>query len=629
VVAPAGASCVLHPQGDTTPGHSIATAVDADGVARFQAARAIQPGAVVALALDCTLPNGKSQTIPVDLRSQSTFAPRPFDAARAGLSVRPALTGDPLAYSVGQLIQRGYGLRPDPKANPAGYARWLVGVRAPYHRLRSINRGPEIHGPASLRRPHPSATITSTGTLVPWTGAVLSGSYQKNATAALTKSYLANEATFNVPPVTPGLYNTGTAWMSVWNGLDNNTLLQAIVWVQTTSTQAVYFIHRQSFAPHGSTAAQSDGADVTFTPSAGDSVYAEEWYCDASGNPNLSGGYACIHMRDDTQNLVWDCSQANSTECASYHLASSALTNGNLGQWAEFVIENDTGETVPNLNDWPPFATVTMSGSALVVQGSGAGSNLNTGNGTWVTANSDSSVRLAPDWTNSRSYVGISLSGTSSVVWADGPAKCQAGSFAPGGNVSCSRCAPGTFSVAGSSACSACSPGSYSAGGAAVCSACPAGSYASAFGAAVCPVCSAGSYSSTGAKSCSACPAGSLSLSGAKSCSRCGTLPVNLATTDKLVCSGQNSPGIACVAGSISFQSVGPAKCPPNSVAKSTSKNWSCSTPTLPTCSPTCTTSYTCVSAPPCTPKDAAAGKCTMPNPTCGHTGQKPCPPLQ
>ena len=42
--------------------------------------------------------------------------------------------------------------------------------------------------------------------------------------------------------------------------------------------------------------------------------------------------------------------------------------NGNLGQWAEFVIENDTGETVPNLNDWPPFATVTMSGSALVVR---------------------------------------------------------------------------------------------------------------------------------------------------------------------------------------------------------------------------------------------------------------------
>jgi hypothetical protein len=43
----------------------------------------------------------------------------------------------------------------------------------------------------------------------------------------------------------------------------------------------------------------------------------------------------------------------------------------------------------------------------------------------------------------------------------------------------------------------------------------------------------------------------------------------------------------------------------------------------------TCSSTFKCVSVPPCTLQEAAAGKCTMPNPTCGNVGQKPCPPKQ
>jgi hypothetical protein len=453
---------------------------------------------------------------------------------------------------------------------------------APYHFLRAVKPGYDTPGPVS-RLPHPSATITSTGTFQPWTGAVLRGSYQPNANAALTESYLANEAIFNVPPITRGLYGTGTAWMSIWNGLDNANLLQAEVWAKTNLAGTVYFIHRQDFSQHPSAGAESDnaGVSVSFTPKAGDAIFAEEWYCDATGNPNLAGGFACTHMQDDTQNLVWDCSQANNTTCASYKLTK---TNGNLGQLAEFVIENDTDETVPNLNDWPPFATVLMLGSALVIQGSGAGSNLSTNSGTWVTVQTDPSVQLATDWTNSKSYVGISLTSSTlgdGVLWADGPAQCKAGTFAPGGNVSCSQCPAGTFSAAGASACFP------------------------------------------------SCPAGSLPQSSAGVCLECGSLPANLAAADNLVCSGQNTPETVCVAGSISFQSIGPAKCPPNSVAQSTSKSWSCPKPLTPSCNVTCSSTFTCVSVPPCTLQEAAAGKCTMPDPTCGNPGQKPCPPKQ
>jgi len=629
VVAPAGESCALHPEGDTDPRHSIAIDVDADGVARFQAIRPTQPGSVGTLALDCTGPTGKARTYTVDLRSKLTFTPRPFDAVRAGLKVRPVLSGDPLSYSVGELIQQGYGLRPDPKANPAGYARWLSGVTTPYYRLRSVNPGAQP-SPSPSTQPPPSATITSTSTFQPWTGAILTGSYQENSTSALTKSYLANEAEFSVPAVTPGLYGTGTAWMSIWNGLDNSNLLQAEVWVMATATNAHYIIQRQSFAPHGHTGAQGDTAGVSFTPQAGDVIYAQEWYCDATGNPNLAGGYACTYMRDDTSHVVWDCSQANSTVCASYPLTSGDLTNGNLGQSAEFVIENDTLESGPNVTvfSWPPFDSVTMSGTALVVQGSGAGSTLNQNAGAWVTAISDPSVQLAPDWTNGPSYLNISLIGTDSVVWADGPAKCPGGTFAPGGDVSCSLCAAGSSSAAGAAACSLCPAGSSSAAGAPTCSPCLAGFHSSVTGAATCPPCPAGTYSSaTGAVACSACPAGFSSLGGATECLQCGVMP-NPATSDYLVCSGTNTATAICIAGTLSFEAVRPPTCPINSVAKATS-NWSCSTPTIPNCNVTCTASYMCTSVQPCTLKEAAAGKCTMPNPTCGHAGQKPCPPRQ
>jgi len=390
-----GTSCMLHPEGVTDPKQSIHVGVDEDGVARFEAARATSQSSIDKLTLDCTDSSGNGQSYSVDLRSDETFAPRPFDPSLTTLKLRPALTGDPQSFTVEELVSAGYGLRPDPKANPDGYARWLATATIPAHLLRST----PSRVPSTMHR---ASEINAGVHDVPnnyWTGPVLKGSYQKNATAALTYSYVMNEATFNVPNVTPGGLGTGTTTMTIWTGLDN--VFQAIVDVNATATAVSFGIHKQNFnpwIPEGP--AEGDEAGTRFTPKPGDSVFAQEWYCDATGHNDLAGGYACTYMVDLTQQVVWSCDQAQNSDCESYKLKPADLGNGKLGFQAEYIIEDDTGEVVKNSLEWPDFSPVTMRGSALVVKGSG-----HSGEGRAVTTTTDPYVTLLTDATASTPLV--------------------------------------------------------------------------------------------------------------------------------------------------------------------------------------------------------------------------------
>jgi hypothetical protein len=395
VSVPWGDTCLLHPEGDLDPKQSIPVAVDEDGVARFQAVRAASADAVERLALDCIDAGGNAQTYAVDLRSDETFAPRPFDPSRTTLTLRPALAGDPLRFTQEELIEAGYGLRPDPKGNPEGYARWLATAIVPAYKLHSVSS----RTLSSPRAAPPLNAGVHTSPSNYWTGPILNGSYKKNATAALTYSYLYNEATFNVPKVTPGGFGTGKTAMTIWTGLDN--VFQAIVDVQSTSTTASFGIHHQNFHPWIKEGpAEGDTAGTRFTPKPGDSILAEEWYCDAKGNLNLTGGYACTYMFDNTQGTLWECDQASSSDCESYKLEPADLGNGKLGFQAEFIIEDDTGEVVKNSEEWPEFSPVTMRGSAWVVQGSGV-----SGDGQAVTTTTDPNVTLLTDATASNPFV--------------------------------------------------------------------------------------------------------------------------------------------------------------------------------------------------------------------------------
>jgi hypothetical protein len=416
IAVPAESVCAIHPESDSDPTHAIHVRADADGVARFYALPPTRAGDAKTLVLDCTDPKGGAHTYAVDLQAAATFQARPFDASNANLEVRPPLMGDPLSYSIAQLIVMGYGLRPDPKSNPAGYAQWLQAASIPLYKVGSAPRvfKPRT-APPQKTLPQPFALPKNVGSspcaaigMNPfpcyWTGVQLSGSQDA------THNYLANLGVFNVPFLTPGGFGTSNALMSIWVGLDN--VLQPIV-AQSSSSAASYSI--QSQLP------PQQGSSPSVSPSPGDSVLAEVWYCDANGNPNLTGGYGCTHITDQAQGLVWDCTSANNSTCSSLPIPAGFAA----GKTAEYVVEDDTAQ-VGSTQAWPDFSTtpVQMIGTPLVVTGNGTGTNLNSTPG-WINIRDDPVVTLLADWppgpaSTGNSHVDVALSDVySGVNWTN------------------------------------------------------------------------------------------------------------------------------------------------------------------------------------------------------------------
>jgi len=409
---PAGNTCALHPEGNPDPAETLTVRADADGVLRFLAVRPGLPGSVERLTLECTDDRGIDSTYTVDLHAEETFAPSPFDPVRAGLELRPALAGDPLQFTQQQLLDTGYGLRPDPAQDPDGYKHWLAVANKPIYQLRtSAHPVPGVrHASEEVRipfkadsaepdvRPEPETVYLAPDNY--WTGAIMEGSYRMNSTAASTWGYVENHAIFSVPTITPGGYGTGHTALTIWSGLDN--VFQSIVDVGATPTVATYGIHRQNFyngLAKGSSSIDEQGVD--FTPRAGDEILVEEWYCNLNGGFYMAGGYGCTSIVDYTQNVSWTCSTSNGSNCQSYPMAAAHLTNGALGWWAEFIIEDDTKEVNANCpsntncyDRWVDISPVTMTGSAMVVQG--ANSNSKT-----VNMSTDPNVQLQTDATGS------------------------------------------------------------------------------------------------------------------------------------------------------------------------------------------------------------------------------------
>jgi hypothetical protein len=406
LAVPAGNTCALYPEGKPDPAATLTLRADADGVVRFLAVRPNLPGSVEHLTLACTDDRGIDSTYTVDLRSELTFAPNPFDPVCAGLELRPPLTEDPLRFTSQELLDRGYGLRPDPNVDPEGYKQWLAVATVPMYKLRTSNHSVPgaPHRKDAVRVPFllesgelaemPEASVTVEPSNSNWTGAILGGSYKKGTTAAKTWGYVYNWDTFYVPTISAG---GGQTQLSMWSGLDN--VFQSEVWAEGTTGAGSYFIHRQNF--YG-TNGGLDGQGVDFTPNAGDQIRVAEWYCDAKGNVHMAGGYGCTDVIDYTQSIEWECDQSNGSNCQSYQIAAKYLTNGTLGFQAESIIENDTGEITGNCpnpktdcyQQWVNVSPVRMTTQALVVQGANSNQKL-------VNTATDPSVQLLTDTTGS------------------------------------------------------------------------------------------------------------------------------------------------------------------------------------------------------------------------------------
>ena len=380
-----GLQCRIYPTG-SAPSLGLTVFTDDDGYARFHAVRAAAGDAVQRLTLDCTDLAGNFSSYSADLTSADTFEPRPLNLANERGTDRPALEGDPLSYTQSELIQAGYGLRPDPQKDAAAYSRWLAAALVPGRML-------EIKRPSSH-----SHTVTTTEA-APWTGSALTGA----------PNYISTEANFNVPTAAPGGDETTGTEIAIWNGLGGfgtgSGLIQGGVNVATNSTSASYGSWREYCCGDG----DSNGYGGAFVPSPGDEIYSQEWYCDSKGKSNIGGGYGCTYLVDKTTGAILSCTSATGSPCWSVQaLPLCSVSPGTpncmtLGLAAEFVIENQTPQCCSPATAFTDLtSTVNMFGSAYS----------STTNSYSQTISTDPIVDVLEDFTNTTSHMGIALGKT-------------------------------------------------------------------------------------------------------------------------------------------------------------------------------------------------------------------------
>jgi hypothetical protein len=389
-----GLRCELHSPG-TPAAKGIPLATDSDGYARFYAVRAGAGEARQWLVLSCVNSAGSMFSYPVNLASAGTFAARPLNLAAAPGKNRPPLTGNPMRFTEAQLIQLGYGLRPAPENAPAAYKRWLAAARVDGRMLYAGK--PDLHSrmTASL---HP--TTATSQTAPDWAGTAITGA----------PTYAAVEGLFDVPTAIPGGDQTGTTEIAIWNGLGGfgtgSGLIQSGVNLYTTATAATYGSWREYCCGDP----DSNGYGGNFTPSPGDIIYAENWYCDAAGLMNVNGGYGCSYLVDLTTGATLSCTAPNGSPCWSV----PAIAGMTFGPTAEFIIENQSqqvSETSTAFTDFSP--PVTMTGSAYSTS---AG---------WESIGDDPSLNVLTDFTNTTSHLVVSTAGTSDTVFTMEPAQAS------------------------------------------------------------------------------------------------------------------------------------------------------------------------------------------------------------
>ena len=148
-------------------------------------------------------------------------------------------------------------------------------------------------------------TVTTT-TAAPWVGSVLTGS----------APYTWITTNFRVPTLYPGADGTTSTVSSIWPGLGGfgtgSGLIQAGVSLQTTPTTGSYSTWREYCCGN----VDSNGYGGAFTPQAGDDILAQAWYCDASGQPSLNGGFGCSYVYDYKSGAVFSCTQPRGTPAA-------------------------------------------------------------------------------------------------------------------------------------------------------------------------------------------------------------------------------------------------------------------------------------------------------------------------
>jgi hypothetical protein len=384
VHAKPGLTCKLHAAGRKAE-EGLTLVTDDDGYARFYALKVKAGDPDRKQLLACRDESGATSTYAVDLGAPETFTPHPIDLKGERGRDRPALQGDPMSRSQEELIEQGYGLRPDPAREPAGYAAWLLAASQPARMLEIKRIVDQKRGPMTISAPE-------------WTGSVLTGAW----------SYVAVQSFMNVPTAIPGGDGTVNTAVMLWNGLGGfgtgSGLIQSGAALFTTRVTAAYATWREYCCndPNGVT---FPGA---FVPDPQDLLFVQNWYCDGQGKVDLNGGFGCSFVQDLTSGALLNCTSTITTCPAAQAnplCSTSPVPNCmRLGFSAELIIEHASDQLQPPFVAFTDFKpSVIMNGFATSTGGIGANGNIPEDIAT------SPAVFLLTDFTNSSTQIDVTL----------------------------------------------------------------------------------------------------------------------------------------------------------------------------------------------------------------------------
>jgi hypothetical protein len=335
--------CSVAPAGSGT-GQGFKVYADDGGTATFYMTPAKESSSAVQLVATCS--SGSQQTIEIQpvAGAKPLVANRASDAAtnqRLGHTVRPALTGDPMALSNQELVKRGYPWRPDPQRAPGAYASWLKAVSKPstFIPAKMVN-GERYHGPAKI--------AADAGSSYNWSGYVAQGSstpfYAVTGTWQAQIIFAQEVGIANASSFWVGLDGYGTSDLA-----QDGTTEQAYADSNGNTYNSLYLW--SELLPQQTT--EQPISNFPINPV--DEIYSMVAIGDAYANPNLYGGYSWFFLEDITT--------GQST------FFSTQINSGTFaGGTAEWIMERpydvDTGSYIDLSDYWldtmgAPYAVTT------------------------------------------------------------------------------------------------------------------------------------------------------------------------------------------------------------------------------------------------------------------------------
>jgi hypothetical protein len=325
--------CSVAPANGSGSGQAFTVYTNDEGTATFY----VKPSqASSAAQLVATCSSGNQQTIEIQpvAGAKPLVAPAPSNAAtnaRLGHTVRPALTGDPMALSSQELVKLGYPMRPDPQKAPGAYASWLKAVSKPATLIppKMVNVEGPYHGPAKISAdastgPYPNDNPN-------WSGYVLYAGVNQSP-------FVFIEGEWNVPALV-GAENGTTTESSLLIGLDGHggTNLNAAAGTEQNAIVQDGFTY---FYYYPFTQTSSQGSAISnFTVNPGDEIYSMVWIGDSNSNVTPYGGYAYFYIGDFTTGQYTYFSTPIVTfsgVSAEWILSRNLLSDGSLSDLADY-----------------------------------------------------------------------------------------------------------------------------------------------------------------------------------------------------------------------------------------------------------------------------------------------------